>query len=100
MSRAWLPTRDVKQWKQACREVGIDASEAEDRPSEDFHAEKRAVRGKGHWPYRNLINWLRTVEGRQMAVVIPDISPTDLLGRFRGTIVDAAPGYPEVLHLR
>jgi hypothetical protein len=33
-----------------------------------------------------------------MATVISDLSPSDLLGRFRGTIVDAAPGYPEVIH--
>lgn len=35
-----------------------------------------------------------------MTTVIPDLSPTDLLSRFRGTIVDAAPGYPEVIHIR
>jgi hypothetical protein len=34
-----------------------------------------------------------------MATVIPDLTPADLLGRFRGTITAAAPGYPEVLHL-
>ena len=34
-----------------------------------------------------------------MATVIPDLSPADLLGCLRGTIVDAAPGYPEVIHL-
>jgi hypothetical protein len=34
-----------------------------------------------------------------MATVIPDLSPSDLLGRFRGTIIEAAPGYPEVIHL-
>ena len=34
-----------------------------------------------------------------MATVIPDLSPADLLSRFRGTIVYAAPGYPEVIHL-
>ena len=34
-----------------------------------------------------------------MAVVIPDISATDLLSRFRGRIVSAKPGYPEVLLL-
>jgi hypothetical protein len=35
-----------------------------------------------------------------MATVIPDLSPAELLGRFRGTIVRAAPGYPEVIHLK
>jgi Family of unknown function (DUF6188) len=34
-----------------------------------------------------------------MATVIPDLSPSDLLSRLRGMIVDAAPGYPEVIHL-
>ncbi len=34
-----------------------------------------------------------------METVIPDLSPANLLGRFRGTIVEAAPGYPEVIHL-
>jgi hypothetical protein len=34
-----------------------------------------------------------------MTTVIPDISPSDLVGRFRGTITRAAPGYPEVIHL-
>jgi hypothetical protein len=35
-----------------------------------------------------------------MASVIPDLSPSDLVDRFRGTISHAAPGYPEVIHLR
>jgi hypothetical protein len=34
-----------------------------------------------------------------MAIAIPNLTPEELLGRFRGTIVGAAPGYPEVLHL-
>jgi hypothetical protein len=34
-----------------------------------------------------------------MAITIPDITPADLLKRVRGTIVGAAPGYPEVIHL-
>jgi hypothetical protein len=34
-----------------------------------------------------------------MSTVIPDISPMDLLARFRGTVTAAAPGYPEVIHL-
>jgi hypothetical protein len=35
-----------------------------------------------------------------MAITIPDISPAELLGQIRGPIVSAAPGYPEVIHLR
>ena len=34
-----------------------------------------------------------------MATVIPNLSPADLLGRLRGPIVEAAPGYPEVIYL-
>ena len=34
-----------------------------------------------------------------MAIAIPNISPADLLRRIRGQIVEAVPGYPEVLHL-
>jgi hypothetical protein len=34
-----------------------------------------------------------------MATVIPDTSPGELLAGLRGRIVDAAPGYPEVIHL-
>jgi hypothetical protein len=34
-----------------------------------------------------------------MASVIPDLSPTDVLGRFRGTVTDAARSYPEVIHI-
>jgi hypothetical protein len=52
------PARDVKQWKQACRQLGI-VGEDKDQASEDFHAEKRASGESGHWPYGKLINWLR-----------------------------------------
>jgi hypothetical protein len=34
-----------------------------------------------------------------MAIATPNLSPADLLDQFRGTIVRAAPGYPEVIHL-
>jgi hypothetical protein len=34
-----------------------------------------------------------------MAAVIPDLSPADLLGRLRGTVIRAAPSYPEVIYL-
>jgi hypothetical protein len=34
-----------------------------------------------------------------MPIVIPDISPRELLGGFRGPIVDAHPAYPETIHL-
>jgi hypothetical protein len=34
-----------------------------------------------------------------MSLVIPDISPSELLEGFRGPIVDAHPAYPETIHL-
>lgn len=34
-----------------------------------------------------------------MAVLIPNVAATELLSRFRGRIVSAKPGYPEVLLL-
>jgi hypothetical protein len=35
-----------------------------------------------------------------MALVIPDISPAELLTRFRGTVIDVHPAYPETIHLK
>jgi len=35
-----------------------------------------------------------------MAIVTPETFPTEILGRFRGAIIDARPAYPEVLHLK
>jgi hypothetical protein len=35
-----------------------------------------------------------------MAIVIPNVIPADLLSRFRGEVIRARPGYPEVIHLR
>jgi len=52
------PARDVKQWKQACDEVGLDAKEREE-VKRDFHADKRASGNRGHRPYRDLIIWLQ-----------------------------------------
>lgn len=34
-----------------------------------------------------------------MTIVAPDSTPVEILGRLRGVIVDARPGYPETLHL-
>jgi hypothetical protein len=39
------------------------------------------------------------MEEGQMASVIPDISPPELLARFRGRIIAANPAYPETIHL-
>ncbi|HEX4306369.1 MAG TPA: hypothetical protein VHZ54_10050 [Solirubrobacterales bacterium] len=34
-----------------------------------------------------------------MATVIPDISPAEVLARFRGLVVEVHPAYPETIHL-
>jgi hypothetical protein len=52
------PKHDVKQWKDACDEIGLDEGERE-IATREFHAEKRASGEKAHWPYRKLTNWLR-----------------------------------------
>jgi hypothetical protein len=53
-----VPAHDNKQWKQACREVGLD-KRLWDLASDDFHAEKEAFGDRRHRPYGNLIIWLR-----------------------------------------
>jgi hypothetical protein len=53
-----VPARDVKQWKQACRAVGLTGPERK-RATKDFHAEKRAFGERRHLPYGNLIIWLQ-----------------------------------------
>lgn len=51
--------RDVKQFRQACNEVGL-TSDQRYRASEDLHAEKEvaAVRRR-HLSYGELVAWLR-----------------------------------------
>jgi hypothetical protein len=58
LRRGMAPARDNKQWKQACREVGLDRDE-EKLASDDFHAEKKAFGDRRHWRYGNLTIWLR-----------------------------------------
>jgi hypothetical protein len=52
------PTRDQKQWRQACDAVGLKSDERK-QASADFHAEKRAFGERRHLAYGNLIIWLR-----------------------------------------
>jgi hypothetical protein len=40
------------------------------------------------------------MEGRQMATVIPDLSPGELLSRFRGRVTEAHPAYPETIQIQ
>jgi hypothetical protein len=51
------PKRDVKQWKDACNEIGLDEGERE-IATREFHSEKQASGERGHWQYGNLIIWL------------------------------------------
>lgn len=50
--------RDVKQFRQACREVGLTARERYEA-SEALHAEKQASGKKEHMSYEQLLAWLR-----------------------------------------
>ena len=49
---------DVKQFRQACKEVGLTARERYEA-SEALHAEKDSSGAKAHMSYRELISWLR-----------------------------------------
>jgi hypothetical protein len=49
---------DVKQFRQACREVGLTARERYEA-SEALHAEKQAAGSKEHMSYEQLVAWLR-----------------------------------------
>jgi hypothetical protein len=53
------PARDVRQWKQACAEVGLDPNEKH-RATREFHEEKRASGNRRHMAYGDLIIWLQT----------------------------------------
>jgi hypothetical protein len=39
------------------------------------------------------------MEGGQMTIVIPDISPVEILARWRGFVEDVHPAYPETIHV-
>ncbi|HEY7952249.1 MAG TPA: hypothetical protein VID70_04625 [Solirubrobacteraceae bacterium] len=50
--------RDIKQFRQACREVGLSAIERYEA-SEALHAEKESSGGRAHMSYGELLAWLR-----------------------------------------
>jgi hypothetical protein len=50
--------RDVKQFRQACKEVGLSARERYEE-SEALHAEKQSSGKTRHMSYRELVAWLR-----------------------------------------
>jgi hypothetical protein len=48
-----VPRRDNQQWDDACREIGIFGEDVY-QAAKDFHAEKRSLGDKSHWPYRKI----------------------------------------------
>jgi hypothetical protein len=52
------PKRDLKQFRQACREVGLSVRQRYDA-SQALHAEKQSSGTRGHMDYEDLVAWLR-----------------------------------------
>jgi hypothetical protein len=49
---------DIKQFRQACAELGMSAQERR-KASLDLHADKRMAGTHGHMAYGDLLAWLR-----------------------------------------
>ncbi|MGI8903572.1 MAG: hypothetical protein ACR2IP_07925 [Solirubrobacteraceae bacterium] len=49
---------DVKQFRQACKEVGLTTRERYEA-SEVLHADKESSGGKAHMSFGELVSWLR-----------------------------------------
>jgi hypothetical protein len=54
--------RDIKQFRQACKEVGLSVEERYGA-SEDLHAEKQSEGSQAHMSYGDLVAWLRQWKG-------------------------------------
>jgi hypothetical protein len=50
--------RDIKQFRQACKEVGLTPRERYEA-SEDLHAAKEGLGTQEHMGYGELLAWLR-----------------------------------------
>jgi hypothetical protein len=50
--------RDIKQFRQACKEVGLTAAERY-KASQALHAEKESSSGREDMSYGELLAWLR-----------------------------------------
>lgn len=50
--------RDIKQFRQACKEAGLTARERYEA-SEALHAEKESSSEQKHMSYGELLDWLR-----------------------------------------
>src|SRR5215207_7679771 len=57
-ARRMARKRDIKEFDQACREVGLTDDE-QYKAGEDFHAEKEASGSKEHRLFGELVAWLR-----------------------------------------
>jgi hypothetical protein len=54
--------RDIKQFRQACKEAGLTAQERYEA-SEALHAEKQSGGVQEHLSYGDLLAWLRQWKG-------------------------------------
>jgi hypothetical protein len=54
--------RDIKQFRQACDEVGLSVEERYEA-SEALHDEKRSGGAQEHMSYGELVAWLRQWKG-------------------------------------
>ena len=54
--------RDIKQFRQACKELGLTPQERYEA-SQALHADKAAGGGKEHLDYGDLLAWLRQWKG-------------------------------------
>lgn len=54
--------RDIKQFRQACKEAGLTARERHEA-SEALHAEKESGNLQRDMSYRELLGWLRQWRG-------------------------------------
>jgi hypothetical protein len=52
------PKRDIKQFRQACKELGL-TDEERFAARDALHAEKEGGRARTHMSYGDLLDWLR-----------------------------------------
>jgi hypothetical protein len=91
--------RDIKQFRQACKEVGLTPRERY-QASEALHAEKGEAGVQGAQELWRASGLAATMEAALMATVVAlDASPANVLRSMRGSIVDAKKAYPDVLHV-
>ncbi len=90
--------RDIKQFRQACKEAGLTPSERYDA-SQALHAEKESGGGQEDRSYSRTACLAARMEGLMATVVALDASPATVLRSMRGSIIDARIAHPDVLHV-